>query len=64
MDGRLKRFWRRFRSEVAEAWADSNRASALLQERRQVWRTRAPLRWANSGTGPRLIGSVLPPPSP
>ncbi len=64
MDGRLARFWRRVRSEATEAWTDSNRASALLQERRQVWRTSAQLRWVNTSTGPRLIGSVIPPTRP
>ena len=64
MDGRLERFWRRVRSAAAEAWTDTNHASALLQERRQVGRSTAQLRWVNTGSGPRLIGSVIPPPRP
>jgi hypothetical protein len=62
MNARLTRLWRRFTTEAAEAWADTNRASALLAEHQQAWRTTATLRWINTGTGPRLVGSVLPTP--
>jgi hypothetical protein len=60
MNARLARLWRRFRKEAVEAWTDTNQASALLKERQQTWRTTATLRWVNTGTGPRLVGSVLP----
>jgi hypothetical protein len=60
MNARLARLWRRFRTEAVEAWTDTNQASALLKERQQTWRTTATLRWVNTGTGPRLVGSVLP----
>jgi hypothetical protein len=60
MAHRLERFWRRLRAEAVEAWTDTNRANALLAERRQTWRSSATMRWVNTAHGPRLVGAVLP----
>jgi hypothetical protein len=54
------RFWRRLRAEAAEAWRDSNRASALMREHQEAWRTNTTLHWVNTRHGPRLMGSRLP----
>jgi hypothetical protein len=60
MNGRFQRLLRRVGHEVVEAWQDSNRASALMRERQQFWRTAAPLHWIDTANGPRLVGSRLP----
>ena len=60
MAHRIERFWRRFRAEAVEAWADTKRANALLAQRRQLDVRPAAMRWVNTARGPRLVGAVLP----